>query len=537
MATSQQSATPASARRRPRSAAPKKRYGCEQPRVFTPPRAELTRQTSLGFECVDFAESALGLSLLPWQRWLLIHALELNDDGNFRFRKVLLLVGRQNGKSTVVQALTLWRMYVDRCALVLGTAQDLEVAEALWSESVDMAEETEDLAAEIAKVEKGSGRKRLVLRTGETYKVKAATRRGGRGLSGELVLLDELREHQSWDAWAAVTKTTNAKERAQIWGISNAGDTTSVVARYLRKLAHNALGNPDRLPEIEEQPADEVAEDDELTDGDSLGLFEWSAPKGCEITDRDGWAQANPALGYLIREDTIAGDARTDPEWVFRAEVLCQWSEGSSEGPFPTGAWEATEDGASAPSPDSPLVVGLDVSWDRSAAYLAVAGWRADGLAHVEIVQARYGTEWVIAWLTDAERDVALAHAPVVVQTNGAPASSLIDGLVEAGVRVLDWKGADLGAACGQFYDRVRAAVGQGVSESSLRHRPQPVLDRAAATAVPKPAGDAWLWDRRKSPYDVAPLTAVTGALWGLDRPAETPASSAYDNGARLTVL
>jgi hypothetical protein len=76
---------------------------------------------------------------MPWQKWFLIHALELHptevgEDGNrplFRFRKVVLLVGRQNGKSTVMQALTLWRMFVDRCNLVIGTAQDLEIAESL----------------------------------------------------------------------------------------------------------------------------------------------------------------------------------------------------------------------------------------------------------------------------------------------------------------------------------------------------------------------------------------------------------------------
>ena len=31
----------------------------------------------------------------------------------------------------------------------------------------------------------------------------------------------------------------------------------------------------------------------------------------------------------------------------------------------------------------------------------------------------------------------------------------------------------------------------------------------AAANAATKPAGDAWWWDRRKSPVDVAPLIAV----------------------------
>jgi hypothetical protein len=83
----------------------------------------------------------------------------------------------------------------------------------------------------------------------------------------------------------------------------------------------------------------EIGEDD-----DSVAIFEWSAPPGCDIRDRDGWAQANPSLGYTITERTIASACRTDPEWIFRTEVLCQWSEGSLEGPFPPDSWERSTD-------------------------------------------------------------------------------------------------------------------------------------------------------------------------------------------------
>jgi hypothetical protein len=73
--------------------------GRTEPRVFTPPLRELTPETSAGFSVVQFAEEILGIELLPWQRWFLIHALELRPDGKFRFRKVLCLVARQNGKT------------------------------------------------------------------------------------------------------------------------------------------------------------------------------------------------------------------------------------------------------------------------------------------------------------------------------------------------------------------------------------------------------------------------------------------------------
>jgi hypothetical protein len=90
-----------------------------------------------------------------------------------------------------------------------------------------------------------------------------------------------------------------------------------------------------------------------------------------------------------------------------------------------------------------------------------------------------------------------------VVQASGAPESSLIPEFREAGTEVTEWKGSDLTAATGAFYDAVR--------DGSVQHGPWPALDLAAATAMPQmlEAG-AFLWDRRRSPNDTAPLHAVT---------------------------
>lgn len=503
---------------------------------------ELTRDTTLGFECIEFAEQTLELELMPWQKWFLLHALELHPtevdeagDPVFRFRKVLLLVGRQNGKSTVMQALTLWRMYVDRCSLTIGTAQDLEVAESLWAESVEMAEETEDLAPEIGKIERQPGRKMFRLRTGETYKVKAASRRGGRGLSGELVLLDELREHQTWDAWAAVTKTTNAKARAQIYGISNAGDASSTVLRYLRKKAHADLGDPDGINhagDIETEP-EGVDESEGFDSG--VGIFEWSAPPKCDKWDRDGWAQANPALGYRIRESTIASDCGTDPDWIFRTEVLCQWSDGTLDGPFPPGQWNRGIDTASMIAEDSRLAFALDVSGDRTFSHIAAAGFREDGLPHIEVAASRTGTDWPIRWF---EERATKSPMTVAVQGKGAPASSLIEDLKQIdGLTVVEVGGPDLGNSTAKIFDWVKSSSVDGGVRSGLCHLPQPVLDVAAASAVPKILTDGGMaWDRRRSPGDISALVAATFALWALTQPAQRPAVSVYETRGVLTI-
>jgi hypothetical protein len=531
--------------------APAKLYGDEIPRVFTPPLRRLTPKTSAGFACIEFAEDVLGLTLYPWQKFFLVHALELLPDGSFRFRTVVLLVARQNGKSTLAQVLALFFMYLRGARLVIGTAQNLDIAEEVWAGAVEIAEDCDELAAEIKRVNQTNGKKSLDLTTGERYKVQTASRRGGRGLSGDLILLDELREHQSWDAWGAITKTTMARALALILALSNAGDASSIVLRYLRKMAHAALGDPDGinadglgLLEVVEAVPEDIAEDAPDADDDSLGIFEWSAPPGCSLDDRAGWAAANPSLGYAITERAIAAARKTDPEWVFRTEVLCQWNDGTTEGPFPSGSWEAGTDPASAIPAGAPVTFCVDTEHDRSRSFIAAAGRREDGDVHVEVVASRYGSAWALDWFR--ERATEASPLRVVIQARGAPASGLIADLKEIPfLEVVEWGGSDLGGGCGKFYDGVKAHLWQpdpaeneteADRPARIWHLPQPVLDLAAGTAVTKPLGDAWCWNRKASPYGAAPLMAVTGAAWDVLLPVEAVAVSAYESADLMIV-
>lgn len=510
--------------------------------MFTPPLRELTPKTSHGWAAIAFAEMVLGVTLFPWQRWLLIHALELDEAGRFyRFRTVLVLVARQNGKTLVMLVLALWHIYALESRTVIGTAQDLATAEKAWDEAVEMAQAEPELEELIEDVKLGHPRRFLVRPSEEAlaeYRVASASRRGGRGFSGDLILLDELREHQSWDSWAAATKTTLARPRAQVWTFSNAGDAMSIVLRYLRTLAHRALGWPDGDGDSDVLSGSDHEEDfaeweDELGE-DSLGLFEWSAAPGLSRRDRDGWAQANPSMNHTdvvencITERAIAAAVRTDPPHVVEQEVLCRWLNTAASGPFPAGSWELTTVHDARIAEGSRRVACVDVSWNRSRAYVARAGFDDEGVPVADIGADRAGTEWVVSWLADhADRFDA-----VVIQTNGAPVTSLLIDIenADADITVLPWAGPDLGAGFGLVYDRLESTVTNPEAPRFL-HLPHPGLDRAASTAVPKVLGQgAVVIDRAKSPTDAAPLQALIGAVWGLWQLPEEPVPSAYED-------
>lgn len=499
-----------------------RRLGSETPRLFTPPLRKLTPRTSLGFSVVEFATDVLGIDLFPWQRWLLIHALELRAEGGFRFRNVVVLVARQNGKSTLSQVLALWFMYVYGFDLVLGTAQDLDTAEEIWQGAVDLVTEVDEddnpVRPELLELWRRTvmvnGKKSLELTTGARYKAKAANRRAGRGLSGDLVLLDELREHQTWDAWGAITKTTMARDEAMVWVFSNAGDSLSVVLTYLRKLAHAGLGDPDGIntvggtaAELLEAVAD--AEDLELDDDDSLGIFEWSATPGCDIWDRDEWARANPSLGYKISERTITSAARTDPEAIFRTEVLCQWVDQIEPAAIDLEVWRSladppTEHGAHP-------VFAVATAPDRSWSCVATAWRDATGVARVMIGDDyRPETSWVAGRAAELR---ARWNGRVVVDT---PSRGLVADAVE------------LAPA-----EQVRAhnALSDAVIAGTVRHANEPALNMAVRGARWRSSGDTRVLDRR-SDVDITPLIAAALAFHALT----TAGPSIYEERGLVTL-
>lgn len=455
------------------------------PRIWTKPLRELTEETTLGFEVIRFAEEMLHLHLMPWQKWLLVHLFELRPDGKLRFRTVVIEVARQNGKSLVAQVICLYRLLVDDTRLVLGTAQNLDVAREVWADAVQLLESSPDLDDVFRDVKTGNGKEQLLVKVNRQvrrWKVAAATRKGGRGMSVDTVLMDELREQETWAAWSAIKNTTMARDNGLVIGISNAGDASSVVLAERRKIG--------------------IAEVDEGTDN---AIFEWSAPEDCDLDDVTAWAQANPALGYTMGLDALI-NARSDPEATFRTENLCQWVTAMVETYINTDEWRSLSDVASQIDPDSDVKIAVDVSADRKWSSVSVAGWRSDGRAHVETIACRENVFWVLPFL----RTVcdALGINEVVLQARGCAASEMAQPLEREGFEVRALQGSELGFATGQFHDRVR--------DRSMRHISQPAMDVAIEGAVTKKLGEAQVWDRNASMTDISPLVAASWALYAL---------------------
>jgi len=164
----------------------------------------------------------------------MIHAGELLPDGRPRFRIVLVLVSRQNGKTEVPVLLAPFWMCIDGWPLTVGTSTKLEYAKETWDKTRKLLPRMDGFEEEFDSKRwyvRGAMDTSMWTRNEEArYKIAAANEEGGRSLTINRGVADELRQHRDYRAWSAMEPAASPED-AQIWCLSNAGDEGSVVRR------------------------------------------------------------------------------------------------------------------------------------------------------------------------------------------------------------------------------------------------------------------------------------------------------------------
>jgi hypothetical protein len=462
---------------------------------------ELTPDTSIGFDVIDFAE-AIGWPLDPWERFASIHAGELLPDGRPRFRVVLLLVARQNGKTLLARVWTLYWMFIERVAVVLGLSASRDYAKKSWREVIKMAEATPVLADELPAKHtvEGTGSEEFFTGAGSSYFFAASNRRAGRSLTVNRAVMDELREHRNWDAWDAAKNAMNAVADAQTFILTNQGDDTSVVLDALHAAALDFI---------------------ETGNGDPrLGLLEWSAPAGSSPTDLEALAQANPDLGNRILVDSLYGDAvraeRAGGEQLarFRTEVMCMrvhqrvsaidpdlWAQCGTDAPLDLAGHRRR------------TAVCVDVAIDGSHA-TAVAAATVHGVTHVEVVGAWAGLRCTARMRAELPalirriRPARLGWFPT-----GPAAAVAADLATRKGTAEMRWP--PRGTTAEELTSHATAVcmgLADAVAGGDIAHPRDDMLTGHVGATQPLRRGDGWVFARR----DCAPIDgayALAGAV------------------------
>ncbi|MFC5425360.1 terminase TerL endonuclease subunit [Brevibacterium otitidis] len=478
---------------------PAVRTGAQRPRIEHVPPAV----TPDGDEAVALAEAA-GISLDPWQEYVLRQSLGRNELGKWSAFEVGLIVARQNGKNIALEARELAGALLFGEQLIVHSAHEASTANEAFKKLKARIQEHPFLLKRVRGYRPGltdwddlpgfrlSNQERAIeFKNGSRIVYRTRTSGGGRGLSGDLVILDEAYAVTS-EQIAALLPTMAARSMTgnpQIWYTSSAGLVTSEVLRGLRMRGIEHVG------------------------AERLAYFEWSAPDDADHLDRNTWYQANPALGIHISEDYVAAElaAFTAGEedgglTGFRRERLSIWETQANTRFITEKMLDATTAPADEVEDVEVLAFGVDISPRRDIASVALAGYLPDGRIGVTLVDRREGTSWLPHRLGELRRD----WDPVAVAgLAGSVIEDLLPQLRRSNVRtrLVTWKRYAQAAA--RFYD--------DLLEKQIVHSGQVEVLDAFANVTSRGGKDSlWTWSRIEKHEDITPVISMTLAVEAL---------------------
>jgi hypothetical protein len=409
--------------------------------------------------------------------------------------EVAIVVGRQNGKGSILEARQLAGLFHLGERLQVHTAHEFKTGYEHFLRIVQLIESNPDFDARVQRVRRGAGEQAIELKTGERLRFLARSSGSGRGMSGDCVYLDEAFALTP-QMMGALLPTLSARDNPQLWYTSSAPMSTSVVL-------HNVL--------------------ERGRSGDAGRLFyaEWSNDDGTPLEDRDAWYRSNPALGIRITEDFVENELAalsSMPEEFERERLGVPSPLVSNVKPtkIPADKWLGTLGPERQPTAGQ-MSLSFGVAPDGEWSSIALSmGSLAD--PYVAVIEHRQG----VGWLPGRLVELVERWSPLAVGFNNAgPAAaqsgSVLEAFRAAGVSaelLVPVNTQDYKSACGGFFTdviegRLKRPDGQGP------------LDVAVADAADRPLGDAWAWDMRNATVPICPLEAVTVARSLL--PTEVP--------------
>jgi hypothetical protein len=453
----------------------------------------------------------LGWRLFPWQDEVVDVSGEYHPQTKIPlYRTVGVSVSRQNGKTTLVCS-RIARGLIQPRATIAYTAQDRGLARTKWEEHINILMDT-PFAERVDHVDRTNHREMLVMQNGSRYlPVTPSSKKAGRSLSIDLAIIDEAHAHNDMSVVSAIAPAMAAKAHAQIWLLSNAGDSASGLWRHYTDVGRLEVDN----------------------DASTMCWFEW-CPENIDNDDLQfshlAWTQANPSLGLPggVIEQALSDGALTMDKDTFFREHLNIWMDSADILGIDAITWGGCRNDAAKVGVE--VCFGLDFTPERDRGALCAAGKLVgedgDVLTPLEVIEAGANVELLI----NRAAEVANTWNASIIIDRGSPAASAIPALErlthyqdrklkDKAHRVKVISLTELTRACGSFYD---AAV-----HARLSHLGDYRLTDAVISATKRKAGEAWRWDRRGDAADITPLMAATLARWGVTT-APAPVAKSY---------
>jgi hypothetical protein len=262
----------------------------------------------------------------------------------------------------------------------------------------------------------------------------------------------------------------------------------------------------------------------EALDGesDSTLYIETSADRGTDPMDPDQLRKANPSYPHRTTHRALLRlrkKLKNDDAWNREARGI--WDEITKHfSPIPGALWADQVD-VGPPDGTKPNALAVDMAHDRHIS-VAACWLEDDDLAHGEEVWAGVHTDAAVEWIVER----AGRRVPVVIDS-ASPAASLAPSLRARKVRVLMTSAADMAKACGQLVDKLGLGRFSHADQEAVNDAREGARKRAIGTA------GGWGYDRRDESVNIAPLVALTLALFG----ALATKKKSSGDGGRVVVM
>lgn len=469
--------------------------------LWVPPRATSIESAR---DAADLAHD-IGFELDPEQHLALNALLAERDDDRWATLEAAIVAARQNLKTFLFKVIALYELFVVGSRLVVWTAHEFDTAMEAFRDLQEIIDGTDWLRrrVKLARNEvgtQGNTKVGIEFLNGQRIRFKARTKTGGRGLTGDVVFLDEAFALQPSHV-GSLLPTMAAKSvegNPRIYYGSSAGQVQSSVLRNLRDRGRSQ----DPTLVYVEWCAPEGCADEHCTH--AFGV------EGCALDDIEKVRMANPALERRISIEFVETMRRSLPPEEFAREFLGWWDEPAGDGEGITEEqWQARL------QVDARFVEPCGLGFDVAPGHLSGAIAACGGPLH--ITRHGYGTSWIVPELVkirDGDDERPAKKLTGIGFDPTGPGGALVPDLEAAGFTIrskansdgllVPIAGRDASQACEDFL--------AGVVTGGLVHRGEQVLTTAVLGAHRRQTGDSWKWSRRDSSVDISPLWAATYA-------------------------
>lgn len=464
--------------------------GLIEPRPWTT-RRNFDRPTYGGHAAA--VSAALGHPYIPWQRYTMDTALEVDEHGVFVYPIVIVTVQRQAGKTDLGQSGQLQNALIGPGRRVWATAQTGQDAADKWGELADTFENSKLLRPMAYPGSRGirrsNGSQAISFLNGSRVRPHPPTRDSLHGKQSDRNDIDEawsFTAAQGADLKQAIVPTATTRrmvtgQRPQLWIYSAEG---TIESTFLNPLLDQArAGDPE------------------------ICLIDFGLREDEDPTDLDLVAKRHPGFGYLLDMDTLRDQQKlfADAPGEF-ARAFGNRRTGATERVIPAGPWReaAWLDPMPAGRPCLAAAAGLD----GVDAAISVGVQTGDA-----VVTAIVNDGWNLgtAWAFRRMEDLRQKHpdTPWAIDRRG-PSAGLYDQAKRAGFTLLDLDSAAVSTAHQMLLEGITT------TPQTWRYRPHEQLDRGAELATRRYFSDgAWVFGRRASVGSISAIEAVANAGWG----------------------